>query len=72
MSFFVFKNDFSFGSPPIHLNLKYIFKIQFQVLTWLEFTFKFSLYKYFQFSISSFNLGLLFKIKINLIHKMKI
>ena len=70
MPFSVFKNDLSSGSPPIHLNLKDIFKIQFQVLTWLEFTFTFSLYKYFQFSISSFDLSFLFKTKINLIYKI--
>ena len=47
-----------------------ILKIQFQVLTWLAFTLKFTLNKYFQVSISRFDLSFLFKININLIFEM--
>ena len=47
-----------------------ILKIQFQVLTLLAFTLKFTLNKYFQVSISRFDLSFLFKININLIFEM--
>ena len=47
-----------------------ILKIQFQVLPWLAFTLKFTLNKYFQVSISRFDLSFLFKININLIFEM--
>ena len=47
-----------------------ILKIQFQVLTWLAFTLNFTLNKYFQVSISRFDLSFLFKININLIFEM--
>ena len=45
--------------------------IESQVLIWFEFTFRFTLNKYFQVSISNFDLSLLFKININLIFEMQ-